>query len=219
MSFFVDLLGQFLEFLYRLTGDYGLAIIAVTVIIKTCLLPFDIRSRKSMKEQQKMSAQLEQMKKKYRNNEKKLQEESEKLMRQQGKHSLGCLMMILPFPVMYCLFRVIRGILSEELTSFLLPWIPSLLLKDPYGILTVLTVAVQMAPQLFPYIRFFKSLELQKNNLISVLILMGFNGFICISLPAGVGLYYLVSGTFAAVEQFVLNVVEVRKNRAAEAVS
>lgn len=218
MNYIIDLLGQFLDLLYQMTGDYGLTIIAVTVIIKTCLLPFDIRSRKSMKEQQKMSAQLEQIKKKYRNNEKKIQEESEKLMRQQGKNSLGCLMMLLPFPVMICLFRVIRGILSEELTTFLLPWIPSLLVRDPYGILTVLTIAVQIAPQLFPYFRFFKSLELQKTNLVSMLILLGFNGFICISLPSGVGLYYLVSGAFAAAEQFVLNIVEVKRGRAIKAV-
>lgn len=214
MSYIISLLGQLLDFLYQLTGDYGLAIISLTVVIKACLLPLDIRSRKGMKEQQKVSIQMEEIKKKYRNNEKKLQEESEKLMRQQGKHSLGCLLMLLPFPVMICLFRVIRGILSEELTTFLLPWIPSLLVRDPYGILTVLTVAVQIAPQTFPYIRFFKSLELQKTNLVSMLILSGFNGFICIGLPSGVGLYYLVSGAFALTEQFILNLVEVGKKKA-----
>lgn len=39
MNYIIDLLGKFLDFLYQMTGDYGLAIIAVTVIIKTCLLP------------------------------------------------------------------------------------------------------------------------------------------------------------------------------------
>lgn len=91
-------------------------------------------------------------------------------------------------------------------------------MRDPYGILTVLTVAVQIVPQLFPYFRFFKSLELQKANPVSILIMLGFNGFVCISLPSGVGLYYLVSGIFAAAEQFMLNIVEVKRSRVIKAV-
>ena len=91
-------------------------------------------------------------------------------------------------------------------------------MRDPYGILTVLTVAVQIVPQLFPYFHFFKSLELQKANPVSILIMLGFNGFVCISLPSGVGLYYLVSGIFAAAEQFMLNIVEVKRSRVIKAV-
>ena len=68
-----------------------------------------------------------------------------------------------------------------------------------------------MLPQIYPYISFFKVLNLQKASIPTLLILLLSNGMFVFAIPSGLGLYYLVSGIFTAAEQFVYNLLSVRK--------
>lgn len=208
MSYLVAGMGYLLQMLYQITSDYGLAIVGLTLLIKTVLIPVDLHRQKFQTKQREMNREMDLLRKKYSRNPKKLEMETQKLMQRQGGTFSGCLTVLLPFPVMLCLFRVIQRRLSEELTSCLLPWVPSLLVRDPYGVLAILTVIVQMGPQFFGYLPVFKRLDLPQAPILTVLSMAAVSGFVSFSLPSGVVLYYLVSSVFSMIEQTVFLILE-----------
>ena len=65
--------------LYTLTGSYGMAIILFTLVVKLIMLPFQMKSKKSMMRMSRMNGKIQEIQKKYANNQAKMQEEMEEL--------------------------------------------------------------------------------------------------------------------------------------------
>ena len=167
------LFGRLLEWFYRYTGDYGAAIVCLTVVVKLCLLPLYIRQRKGME------------------------------TKQAGAGS--CLLLLLTLRVLTGLYRTVLAGTGASVGSRLCPWAVSLLARDPFGILPALSAVVQIIPQIYPWLTFFRKLELPKvsGGMLVSSAVMTF--LICLPLPAAVSLYYLTSGVFTAVEQALYN--------------
>lgn len=211
MNIFPELLRETIAYFYRFTGDYGIAIVLVTVIIRSLMIPLNLKQRKSLEKQQEISRTVEELKKKYGTNQKKLNDELQKLYQERGTGMSGCLLGLLQFPIMMCLYHAIRLTAAIGATTLLLPWIPSLLVRDPIMLLPFATLFVQVLPQLFPYIRFFESLHLQKSPFSTIAVMLGMNAMFVFVIPSGIGLYYFISGLFTAAEQLICNVIAVRK--------
>ncbi|MDO4321858.1 MAG: membrane protein insertase YidC [Lachnospiraceae bacterium] len=202
---------QVIEWIYSFSGDYGVAIVLVTVCIRTLLIPLNIQQRKQMKRQQEISGEAERLKEKYKKNPQKMEEELQKLYQEKGFGTAGCLMSFVQAPIMLCLYNGIRLISAAGATTVLLPWVSSLLLRDQKMILPAATLIVQLLPQLYPYIRYFKELELQKMSVPMMLAMLAVNSTFVFVIPSGVGLYYFVSGLFHAAEQLAVNLWDVRR--------
>lgn len=213
MEILAQSFGEIIKFLYEITGDYGVAIVLITIGIRSCLIPLNIKQRKQMKKQKEISRQAEALKAKYGKNQKKLEQELQKLYQEQGTGIGGCILPFLQLPIMIGLYNAIRMVSVAGATTVLLPWVGSILMKDQLFVLPIVTVLIQLLPQLYPYLKFFEALDLQKAPVSTVIILLLSNSFFVFMLPSGVGLYYLVSGLFVAVEQFVMNLLEVRERR------
>lgn len=201
MTFFYEGIRRFMELLYEICGDYGIAIVWITVIIRFCMAPFNQKQRQMQRKQQEMNQQAEEIKKKYRKNKEKANRELEKLYREESAKGMGFFLSFLQLPIMLILYNGIRRAVTVDAGTVLLPWIPSLLLRDSSYILPVMTVFVQLIPQLLPYLGFFKSLNLQKMSIPMIMIMLFVNGWFASMLPAGIELYYMVSGLFASMEQ------------------
>ena len=94
---------------YTLTGSYGVAIILFTLVIKLIMLPFQMKSKKSMMRMNRMSGKMQEIQKKYANNQMKMQEEMQKLYAEQGVNPMsGCLWSFLPLPILMALYYIIR---------------------------------------------------------------------------------------------------------------
>ena len=103
-------LGYILDIIYRLVQNYGLAIIIFTIIIKLVLIPLNLRSQKAMKKQQKIQPILAELQKKYANDQQKLQTEMMKLYKENNISMMGgCLPMLIQFPILIGLYRVIQS--------------------------------------------------------------------------------------------------------------
>ena len=93
-----------LEFCYKMTEDlgfpsYGIAIIVLTVIIKTLLLPLALKQIRSMKAMQAIQPEMQKIQKKYKNDPQKLREEMGKLYKENGASPLsGCLPLLIQMP-------------------------------------------------------------------------------------------------------------------------
>lgn len=204
---------QVIEWIYTFSGDYGIAIVWITIAIRVILLPLNIQQRKQMERQQTLSEEVEKLKKKYRNDEQKLKQELQKLYQEKGTGGSGCLITLLQFPVMMCLYNGIRMTAAAGAATVLLPWVSSLLARDRTLILPTATLIVQFLPQTYPYLRYFKALNLRKLSPPMAVTLLLMNGMFAFMIPSGVGLYYFVSGLFSAAEQLTVYIFTLRKHR------
>lgn len=106
-----------LRVFYNLTGSYGVAIILFTLAIKVIMLPFQIKSKKSMIRMNRMSGKVQEIQKKYANNQAKMNEEMQKLYTEEGVNPMsGCLWSFLPLPILIALYSIIR----QPITRFMM---------------------------------------------------------------------------------------------------
>ena len=102
---------------YNLTGSYGVAIILFTLATKIILLPFQLKSKKSMMRMNRMNGRIQEIQKKYANNQAKMSEEMQKLYTEEGVNPMsGCLWSFLPLPILIALYSIIR----QPITHFMM---------------------------------------------------------------------------------------------------
>ncbi|MBM5808502.1 MAG: membrane protein insertase YidC [Cyanobacteria bacterium M_surface_9_m1_291] len=108
-----NLLLPILDFFYGLVPSYGLAIIALTVVIRLALFPLSagsIRNARRMRiAQPVMQKRQAEIKSKYANNPQKQQEELGQLMKEFGSPLAGCLPLLVQMPILFALFATLRG--------------------------------------------------------------------------------------------------------------
>ena len=106
-----------LRLFYNLTGSYGVAIILFTLAIKLILLPFQMKSKKSMMRMSRMSGKMKEIQKKYANNQAKMNEEMQRFYAEEGVNPMsGCLWSFLPLPILLALYSIIR----QPITHFMM---------------------------------------------------------------------------------------------------
>lgn len=113
IKFFANLFGYFLNYLYNLIGNYGLAIIVFSIIIKLFLLPLSIKQQKTMKKTAKIQGQLNEIKNKYANNPEKLNQETMELYKKENMSPFsGCLGAIIQIILLFAVFYLVRSPLT-----------------------------------------------------------------------------------------------------------
>ena len=106
----LDAIGWLLAWLYDLTGNFGFAIIILTVVFRVVLLPLGIKQIKSMQAMQALQPKIKEIQKKYKGNKQKVQEQTMKLYQEYGVNPLGgCLPLLLQFPILIAMYSVIRA--------------------------------------------------------------------------------------------------------------
>lgn len=94
---------------YQATGSYALAILLFTVIVKLILLPFQLKSKKSMLRMNRMQGKIKEIQTRYANNKEKQQQEMADLYAREGINPMsGCLWSFIPFPIIIALYYIIR---------------------------------------------------------------------------------------------------------------
>lgn len=172
-SFLINPIFNILVWIYSFTGNLGIAIIVLTILIRSALLPLVIPSFKAIKKQRALAPELEKLKQKYKDDKKVLAEKQMELFQKHGLNPLsGCLPQILMIAILIALYGVItkfsNGINIAELNSHI--YFESLkfsadeiinttflyldLVKpDPYFILATLSGAIQflVSKMIMPY--------------------------------------------------------------------
>ncbi len=101
--------GALMLWLYNLVGNYGVAVILFALVVKLIMLPFQLKSKKSMMRTSRMTPRLKELEKKYGNDQQRYQQEMAKLYKEEGVNPMsGCLWSLLPFPILIALYSAIR---------------------------------------------------------------------------------------------------------------
>lgn len=141
LSWLCKWLLQLLEWLYAFIGNYGLAIMVLTFLIKLPLVPLSIKSARTMEEYQKYQPQINHLRQKYRHDLKQQQEAIMQFHRERNispaAPMMGCLPLIIDLPIMFALYKVLGNYMDLYMAPFV-GWIVDLSSKDPYYVLPVL---------------------------------------------------------------------------------
>ena len=100
--------------LYDLTVNYGLAIILFALVVKLIMLPFQMKSKRSMMRMSRLTPYMKELEKKHEGNQQKYQQEVAKLYKEEKVNPMsGCLWTLIPFPILIALYSVIRQPLTR----------------------------------------------------------------------------------------------------------
>ncbi len=102
-----------LDFFYGIVPSYGLAIVALTLVIRFALYPLNagsIRNMRRMKVAQPlMQKRVKEIQERYKDNPTKLQEEMSGVYKEFGNPLAGCFPVLLQMPILFALFATLRG--------------------------------------------------------------------------------------------------------------
>ena len=185
-----------LSWFHSLTGNWGWAIILVTVAIKLVFFPLSAASYKSMAKMRVLGPRLQRMKELYGNDKAKMQQEMMNLYRTEKINPLGgCLPILVQIPVFIALYWVLLGSVEMRHAPWL-GWIQDLSAKDPYFILPIImgvSMLVQMKLNPTP------PDPIQAKVMMAMPIIFT---FMFLWFPSGLVLYWVVNNCLSIAQQW-----------------
>ena len=113
MSFFANLFGYVLKFLYDLVGNYGIAIILFSILVKLAMIPLTFKQQKTLKKNEKIQKEMKQIQFKYKNDQEMLNKEIMELYKREGMMPLsGCFTSIIQILLLLSVFLLVRSPLT-----------------------------------------------------------------------------------------------------------
>ncbi len=196
----VELVSSGIEFFGESLGSYGMGIILFTVVIRLILVPLTFSQNRATAKMQKLNPEMEKLKKKYKDDQQRLNEETVKLWKEHGVNpAMGCLPMLVQMPVIIAMFTALREFEFGE--AFL--WLPDLTQPDPLFVLPVLA-----AVSTFIQTKLSMSQGADSSGGSQAIMAYGmpvFIGYISTQFPSGLALYWTVTNIFGVVQQYVVN--------------
>jgi YidC/Oxa1 family membrane protein insertase len=205
-----------------LGGSFGVAIIALTVIVRLISWPLTKRQLNSTKAMQEMQPKVQELQKKYGKNQQKLQQEMMKLYKEAGINPLGCIWpMLIQLPIWIALYQAIMSALATTpesllgLAQRLYSWgivnqaIPlssrflwlDLGQPDPYFILAIIVGGTMWVQQKMTTAPTVDPRQQSTNRMMTLLMPLMF-GFLTLMFPSGLALYWAVSNIIGIVTQY-----------------
>ncbi|EQC43341.1 membrane protein insertase YidC [Bacteriovorax sp. Seq25_V] len=188
-----------MQYIYNYVGNFGLAIIILTFIIRFLTFPLQFKSFKSMKKMQTVQPEIAKLKEKFKDDPQRMQKETMELFKRAGANPLGgCLPMLLQVPIFIAFYQAINNSVDLVNAPFIL-WITDLSMKDPYYVLPVLMgITMLMQTKLNP------STTADPNQQKIMYIMPLVFCFIMKDLPAGLNLYFCVSNLLGIGQQLLV---------------
>lgn len=212
-DWFINFLTAVLAGIEGFVGDWGLAVIILTVIIRLILTPLMAHSTKSTARMQVMQPKLQEIQERYADNPERQAEEMRKIYADMKFNPLGgCLPIFLQMPVFFGLFTVARQVPADASFFGILPsislsvsqvieasgWVaaaPYILFDVLFGVLTFVPMVINVSAQA----------EAQRSQTMTMgavmAVMMLFFGW---SVPAAVLLYYVTSSLWQVIQQKVI---------------
>jgi YidC/Oxa1 family membrane protein insertase len=181
------------------TGNYGIDIIILSVLIKIIFLPLTQISFKSMKEMQKVQPEMNRLKEQYKNDKARLQQEIMLLYKRRKINPMsGCLPMLIQIPVFIALYNALQNGIEMRHAHFFL-WITDLSAKDPIYITPLIMGATMVIQQKMT------PTAADPTQAKMFLLMPVMFTFLFLNFPSGLVLYWLVNNVLSIAHQYYLN--------------
>ena len=207
ITFFAKPVFLLLDWLYSLLGNWGWAIIGVTLVVRIILFPLSYKGVMSMQKLKDLTPKMKEIQEQYKGDPQKMQAQLMQLYKKHGANPLGgCLPLILQIPVFFAIYRVLYNAVELKNSEWIF-WIHDLSVMDPYFILPILMgISMYIQQILTP-----NTLDPMQARIFKLLPVI-FTIFL-ITFPAGLVLYWTVNNIFAIFMQIAINKI-IDKQRA-----
>ncbi len=129
--FFTKPLFYALDFFYKLVGNFGIAILIVTVLVKLAFFPLANKSYESMSKMKKLQPEMKRLQERYKDDKMKQQQELMALYKKEKVNPMaGCLPIVIQIPVFFALYKVLYVTIEMRHAPFF-GWIQDLSSPDP----------------------------------------------------------------------------------------
>ncbi len=184
-----------LNYFHSVTGNWGLSIILLTLLVKAALYWVSAKGYRSMANMRRVAPAMKRIQERYGNDREKLSREMMALYKKEGANPLGsCLPMLLPMPIFLALYWVLLESVELRQAPFIF-WINDLAAMDPYFILPLLMGASTYLMQaLNPQVGDPLQIKIMKMMPIMFTVLFLF-------FPAGLVLYWLINNLLSIAQQ------------------
>jgi YidC/Oxa1 family membrane protein insertase len=188
-----------LKWIHTLVGNWGLAIIGITLLVKLALFQLNAKAFKSMAKMRKFGPEMQRLKELYGDDRQKMSQEMMKLYQKEKINPLGgCLPILVQMPVFIALYWVLMESVELRHAPFF-GYIQDLSQMDPYFILPILmgvTMFVQQMLNPTPP----DPMQAKIMKLLPIIFTFFFLWF-----PAGLVLYWLVNNILSIAQQWIIN--------------
>jgi YidC/Oxa1 family membrane protein insertase len=213
----------FIDWFYRLLGNFGLAILAVTVVVKLVFFPLANKSYKSMSGMKKVQPQMAELRERFKDDKMKQQQALMELYKKEKINPIsGCWPMVLQIPVFFSLYKVLFVTIEMRHAPFF-GWIRDLSAPDPSHIFNLFGL-LPFDPSLIPVIGGFLAIGVWPIIMgITMFVQMRLNPtpadpaqqviftwmpviftFMLASFPAGLVIYWAWNNTLSVIQQYVI---------------
>jgi YidC/Oxa1 family membrane protein insertase len=207
-KYFVFPLSEALDwFALHLFNEYGLSILVVTVIIRLLILPLMIKQYKSSRAMQLLQPEIQEIRKKFKDNQQKIQEETMKLFQKHGVNPLaGCLPVLIQMPILIALYGAIMR--NPEISQHTFLWM-DLGQPDPFWIIPILAAITTYLQQKVMAVTLNPQMQAMM-YILPVLILVMAGTF-----ASALALYWVYSNIFTIVQSYFMYGNSVKKQEGA----
>ena len=194
---------KLLTFFEGFLGNWGLAIILLTILIKIVFWPLSRKSFKSMEQMKRLQPMMKQLQEKYKNDKEALSREMMQLYKTYGVNPMGgCLPILIQLPVFVALYQALLNCIELRHASFItylpgtdLLWLADLSVKDPFYITPLIMGATMFLQQwLSPAMG-----DPQQRKIMMIMPVVFTVMFI--NFPAGLVLYWLCNNILSIIQQ------------------
>ncbi|NOU51366.1 membrane protein insertase YidC [Pseudoalteromonas sp. JBTF-M23] len=190
-----------LKLIYGVVGNWGVAIIAITIIVKSALYPLTKAQYTSMAKMRMLQPKMQALKERYGDDRQKFGQATMELYRKEKVNPMGgCLPLLLQMPIFLALFYVFLESTELRHAEFML-WLTDLSSKDPYYVLPILFGASMFLTQKLQPMTVTDPMQ-QKMMTYMPLVFTFF--FIIFPFPSGLVLYWLVSNLITIAQMLVI---------------
>lgn len=207
-----------LEWLYGKLGNFGVAIIVLTIIVKLLFFPLANKSYKSMAKMKQLQPEMEALKAKYGDDRQRMSQEMMELYKKSGANPLsGCLPIVIQIPVFFSLYKVLFVTIEMRHAPFF-GWVQDLSAHDPTSVFNLFGLVAWTPPAFLPAlgiwplimgVTMFLQQKLNPQPVDPVqakmfLALPVVFTFMLASFPAGLVIYWAVNNTLSILQQWII---------------
>ena len=189
-----------LEFIEDHVGNWGWAIVIITILIRIVLFPLTFKGMVSMSKLKDLAPKLTELREKYKGDPQKLNIHMMDLYKKHGANPLGgCLPLLLQIPVFFAIYRVLLNAIELKGAPWIL-WITDLSLMDKYYVLPILMGATMFLQQKITPTNFTDPMQEKIFKYLPLVFTFFFLAF-----PAGLTLYWFVNNVLSIAQQYAVN--------------
>ena len=187
-----------MEKIHSFVGNWGLAIIGLTLIVKALFFKLSATSYKSMAKMRKLAPKMAEMKERYGDDRQKFSQEMMKLYKTEKVNPFGgCLPLLIQMPVFLALYYVLMESVELRHSPFF-GWILDLSVKDPYFVLPIIYgITMYFMQKLNPQPT--DPMQARIMNMLPFVFTFMFLWF-----PAGLVLYWVTNNTLSIIQQYII---------------